>query len=223
MGAETESTAAEVGGIETGPRAGAGGCAVGADEPAIHHGLAGKRGGLAMLENDGAAPREADPDFGGSFTEERVQGGAAKAEAGTGGEVGGDAGAIRGEGDAGEGDAFAFNRNAEGSEGNERVGEKAFAAGLVDGGADGVREEDVGAAQAEGDGGGEARGSSAGDENVTVVVTHDRRSALGVQRSESPSPQRKELRSDTSQGLLQKRRSPFEEEYFGAEAGTHGG
>ena len=37
---------------------------------------------------------------------------------------------------------------------------------------EGVGEEDIGAALTQGDGGGQARGASSGDEYVTVVVAH---------------------------------------------------
>jgi hypothetical protein len=78
----------------------------------------------------------------------------------------------------GEGDAFEFGSvagldlDAELGEGLAGVGHEAFAAGFVDGGTEGVGEEDVGAALAEGDGGGQACGACSGDAHVTVVVTH---------------------------------------------------
>jgi len=102
-----------------------------------------------------------------------VEGGAADSYAWAGGEVGGDAGLVGGEGDAFEfGSVAGFDLDAELGEGEAGVGHEAFAAGFVDGGTEGVGDEDVGAAPAEGDGGGEARGSCSGDEYVTVVVTH---------------------------------------------------
>jgi hypothetical protein len=62
--------------------------------------------------------------------------------------------------------------DAEFGEGVTRVGHNSFAAGFVDGRAEGVGEEDVCSSLAEGDGCGEAGGACSDDEYVTAVVTH---------------------------------------------------
>jgi hypothetical protein len=102
-----------------------------------------------------------------------VEGGAADADACSGREVGGDAASIGGEGDAGKFGAMAgVEVDAEFGEGVTRVGHNSFAAGFVDGRAEGVGEEDVGSSLAERDGCGKACGTGSGDEYVTDVVTH---------------------------------------------------
>ena len=102
-----------------------------------------------------------------------MEGGAADADAGGGGEIGGDARLIGGEGDAGEfGAAAGVDVDAEVGEGVASGGHESFATGFVDGWAASVGEQDIGAALAEGDGSGEACGSGSGDEHVTVIATH---------------------------------------------------
>jgi hypothetical protein len=104
-----------------------------------------------------------------------VEGGAADANTAAAGEVGGDAGVMGGKGDAGELGAVArLEADAELGEGGAGIGHEAFAARLVDGGLEGVGEENVGAALAQSDSGGEARRTGTDDAYVTVVVTHDR-------------------------------------------------
>jgi len=131
------------------------------------------RVGAGLVGGRRGVPGEADAQFFGAVEKEGVEGGAADADAGAIGEVSGDAGLIGGEGDAGEfGTAAGVDLDAELGESGAGVGHESFAAGFVDGRAAGVGEEDVGSALAEGDGGGEARGSGSGDEDVTVIVTH---------------------------------------------------
>ncbi len=178
MCAEAETAAAEVGGVEVGPCADAGGLAVGSDQPAVVDRLVGEGGGLVWFEDDRGVPGEAHAEFGGAVEEQAVQAGAAEAYScccfsGIGCEVGGDAGLTCGEGYAGEGGAVVgFEGDAELGEGVTRVGHDAFAAGLVDGGPLGVGDEYVRAAKAKADGGGETGGAGSGNEYVTSVVTH---------------------------------------------------
>jgi hypothetical protein len=80
---------------------------------------------------------------------------------------------IGGKGDAGEfGAVMRVEVDAKLGEGVTRVGHDAFAAGFVDGRAEGIGEEDVGSSLAECDGCGEACGACSGDEYVTVSATH---------------------------------------------------
>ena len=148
--------------------------------------MAGECWGLVSSEDNRGVEGEADAEGGGAVAEELVEVGAAQAEAGEVGEVGGDAGIGVGESDSREGEAFGIGEDAQGGEGAARFGQESFAAGLVDGGMAGVGEEDVSTAEAEGDGGGKAGGSGPGDEYVTVVVivslTVDR--ADGIRDSE---------------------------------------
>lgn len=153
VGAEAEAAAAEAGCVEAGPCADAGGGSVGSNEPAVGDGCAGKGGGLVFPENDWGVPGEADTQFFGAVQEEAMEGGAADADAAAGWEFSGDAGLGGGEEDAGEfGSAVGLEMDAELGEGVAGVGHEAFAAGFVDGRAAGVGEEDVGTAEAEGDG-----------------------------------------------------------------------
>jgi hypothetical protein len=174
--AEVSAKAESAGGLatlaEARPCADTGGGSVGADEPAGAELLTVKGGRLAGSEDDGRPEGEADAESGGAFAKELVKGGASDSDAGEGGEIGADAGVGVGEGDAGEGQTVRFVGDAEGGEGAARGGHEALAAGLVDGRLAGIGEQDVGAAQAKGNGGSEAGGPCTGDEHVTVVVTH---------------------------------------------------
>jgi hypothetical protein len=119
----------------------------------VGNGFAGEGGGLVFPENDWGVPGEADAQLFGAVEEEAVESGAADADASADWEVGGDAGLAGGEEDAGEfGSVVGLEMDTELSEGAAGVGHESFAAGLVDGRAAGVSEEDVGAAEAEGDG-----------------------------------------------------------------------
>ena len=189
--------------------------------------MTGECGGLVGSKDNRGIEGEADAEGGGAVAEELVEVGAAQAEAGEVGEVGGDAGIGVGESDSGEGEAFGIGEDAEGGEGAARFGQESFAAGLVDGGMAGVGKEDVGAAEAEGDGGGEASGSGSGDEYVAVMVTHvssesdvsSQRSvsvwhlAFGVPRSENYSPQRaylqKRLRHHSRRSISELKPGPM--------------
>ena len=78
---------------------------------------------------------EADAEFGGAVDEELMEGGAANSYALAGGEIGCDAGQVRGEGDAFEfGSMAGLDLNAELGESLAGVGHEAFTAGFVDGG-----------------------------------------------------------------------------------------
>jgi hypothetical protein len=94
VGAEAETAAAEMGGVKAGPSADAGGYAVGADEPLAGDGFAGKGGGVVWLEGDRSIPGEADAEVLRAVEEEGVEGGAADADAGAAGEVGGYTGSL---------------------------------------------------------------------------------------------------------------------------------
>jgi hypothetical protein len=173
VGAEAEAADASGGAVEVGPRAKEGGGAVGADDPASGDGLTGEAGGLARVKDDRGVEGKADAERGGAVAEELVESGATEASAVDGGEVGGDTAVGVGESDACEGEAVGVGEDAEGGEGAARFGHESLAAGFVDRGTASVGEEDVGAAKAEGDGGGESGRTCSGDEYVTVVVTHD--------------------------------------------------
>jgi hypothetical protein len=124
------------------------------------------------IENHWAIPGEADSESGRAVEQEAMQSGTADADAAATGKVGGDAGLVGGESDAGEFRAvMRFEMDAELDKGAVGFRHQAFAAGFVDGRAESVGDEDVGAALAQGDGSGQAGGSSADDEYVTGRVT----------------------------------------------------
>ena len=173
VGAESEAAAAELRGFEAGPGADAGGGSVGSDEPLVVDGFSGEGGRLVFPEDDRGVPGEADTEFGGALEEEAVESGAADSDARSSREVCGDGCLAGGEGDAGEFcSVMGLELDAEVGEGSADLGHEAFAAGFVDGRAEGVDEEDVGSALAEGYSGGEACGAGSGDEYVTAAVTH---------------------------------------------------
>ncbi len=173
MGAEAEAAAAESPGFEPGPRANAGGGSVGSDEPTVVDGLSADGGGLIVAEDDRGVPGEADAEFCGSVEEETMENRTADSDARSRREVCGDARLVGSKGDAGEFDAvLGLEVDAQGDEASACFGHEAFAAGLVDGRAESIGEEDVGAALADGDGGGEPGGACSGDEYVAVAVTH---------------------------------------------------
>jgi hypothetical protein len=175
VGAESKAAAAEMGGVESGPGADAGGGAVGTDEPFAGDGFAGQGGGFfgGGFDHQGSIPGEADAEVLSAVEEVGMERGATDAYAGAVGEVGGDAGLVGGEKDAGEfGTVVRVKLDAKLDEGVTGVGHEAFAARFVDGRASSVGEEDVGAALAKGDGSGKARGAGSGDEYVTVSATH---------------------------------------------------
>ena len=242
VGAEAEAPGAGVGGVETGPGADAGGGAIGADDPAGRTAPDWPASvGAGCSEENRGVEGEADAEGGGAVAEELMEVGAAQAEAG---EVGSwrRRGHWRRRRRFRRRGAFGIGGDAEGGEGAARFGHESFAAGLVDGGMASVGEEDVSAAEAEGDGGGESGRSGTGDEYVTVVVTHIAlQSIVQMEYGILKGPPSFQFHFGIRSSLFRVPEvlfaatgwafavpssfsvaSPFEEEHFGVEAGAHG-
>ncbi len=175
MSTESESACVRAGAVETGPGAHARKYSIGADDPAsidcARTRPVSKDRRLVGMKGDGPIEGEADTQCGGTVTEQLVQRRAANAQAGEGRKVSRDPDAGVSKRDAGERAAMEVGGNPESGEGTAGIGHKAFAAGFVDGRLSGVGQQDVGTAQAKGDGGSESGRAGANDQYVTVIVT----------------------------------------------------
>ena len=103
---EAEAADTRVRLVQTGPGAQARGGAVGADDPACADWLTIEGRKTIWVQYNGRVEGETDAEIGGTVAEHLVKRGAAEAEAGKGGEVGGSADVGVGERDAGEGEAI---------------------------------------------------------------------------------------------------------------------